>query len=108
MQADVTAAIRARDKVTASVLRTTLTALANAEAVDASGSASALPVPGLYATEAARRTLSDDDVRGLITAEHDDLQRAAAEMQELGQHDTATRLTTQADILAAYVAMLAE
>ena len=59
MQADLTAAMKARDSSQVAVLRATLGALANAEAVAApSGPVSLTAAAGT--TEVARRELTDD------------------------------------------------
>jgi uncharacterized protein YqeY len=100
LQSDLTVAAKARDRVTVSVLRTTLTLLANAEAVDASGSQ---PEIGLYANEAARRTLSDEEARRLVGAERDELRALAAEMRALDQIAEADRLAAQVAVLDGYL-----
>ncbi|WP_377322501.1 hypothetical protein ACFJIY_23945 [Pimelobacter simplex] len=80
LRADLTTALRARDRTRASVLRTVLGAIANAEAVPVPQAAPPLAegviagaVVGLGAAEAPRRELREDDVRAIVVAERDDL-----------------------------------
>ena len=101
MQADLRTAMKARDSARVAVLRTTLAALANAEAVDTTHTS--VPVRGLYATEAERRELTDDDIRGVIAAERDELRAAAADMRAGGHDDEASDRDTKAAILDAYL-----
>ena len=97
LRSDLTTALRARDRTTATVLRTVLGAIANAEAVPvpqaappvAEGAIAGASL-GLGATEAPRRELDEDDVRAILVAEHEDLLA----------HD----LAEQAAVLAPYLA----
>jgi len=80
LRADLTTALRARDRARASVLRTVLGAIANAEAVPVPQGAPPLaqgPIAGaalgLGAAEVPRRELTEDDVRAILVAERDDL-----------------------------------
>jgi uncharacterized protein len=96
LQASLADAMRRRDQATTSVLRTTLSAVANAEAVE---------VPaGTTETELPRRELSEDDIRGVVRAEHDDLAVSAAELRRLGRHDDADELAAKAAVLAGHLA----
>lgn len=80
LRADLTTALRARDRASASVLRTVLGAIANAEAVPVPQAAPPVAegpiagaVLGLGAAEVPRRELTEDDVRAIVRAERDDL-----------------------------------
>jgi len=102
MQADLTAAMKERDPSRVAVLRATLGALANAEAVDApSGPVSLTARAG--STEVARRELSDDDIRAVIERERAELLAAADERDALGLPDDAADLRGQAAVLTAYL-----
>lgn len=101
MTADLPAAIKARDAAMVSILRTTLAAIANAEAVDSSSSR---PAAGVFGAEVARRDLSDDDVREIVAWEHKAVEAAADEMRRLGQGAAAAELARKAEILEAYLA----
>jgi uncharacterized protein YqeY len=95
LQSSLKAAMQARDQVATSVLRTTLSAVANAEAVD---------VPaGTTATEVPRRHLTEDDIRAVVHAEHTDLERTAAELRRLGRDAEAEVLGAKAAVLAAHL-----
>jgi uncharacterized protein YqeY len=105
----LTPAMKARDTTAVSALRTTLAAIANAEAV-------AVPTPpptggliagahvGLGAGEATRRVLSGEQVASIVRAEIDERRTAAAEYTHHGQTDEAARVTAEADVLAAHLA----
>jgi hypothetical protein len=82
------------------VLRTTLAAVANAEAVDATD---ARPASGAFAGDVPRRELSEDDVRAVVVAALDELRAAEAELRSVGQDAAAADLATQAAILEAYL-----
>jgi uncharacterized protein YqeY len=96
MQAALRAAMQSRQPLTISVLRSTLAAVANAEAVDPT-------TADRGATEAARKDLTEDDIRGIVTAERDELRTAATEMSSLGQTAKAADLAQQATTLDGYL-----
>ena len=97
LEADLQEALRSRDGIRVSVLRTTLSALSNAEAVDAS-----LVAPGV--TEVPRRELRDDDIRGIVERERDELRTSADRMRRVGAPDRARELVAQARLLDDYLA----
>jgi uncharacterized protein YqeY len=99
MQIDLRDAIRDRDRGRVSVLRTALTALANAEAVEARD---VEVLDGLYAAEVERRELSEVDVRAVLDGVRDDLLVAAGEIRRLGRSEDAERLRAQAAIVEGY------
>lgn len=96
LQADLTLAVKARDGIRASVLRTTLAAIANAEAVDPD------TVPE-RATEVPRRDLADADIRALVEAEERDLVAHARRLTDLEQMQRADELAAKAAILRRYL-----
>ena len=96
MQQDLRAAMQARDQLALSVLRSTLAAVANAEAVD--------PAPeDRHATEVERKHLAEDDIVAIVTAERYDLRAASREMTSLRQDGKADELTQQAALLDRYL-----
>lgn len=107
-------AMRSRDPVAASALRTTLSTIANAEAVAVAPSAGpaaaaghphfAGAVAGLRAGEVARRHLSTTDVTAIVRAEIAERRRAAATYTDIGLSDQAERLRAEAAILTSVVA----
>lgn len=96
LQSALTEALRARDALRCSVLRTTLSAIGNAEAVEAP--------PGTTATELPRRELTEDDVCAVVIAERDDLETAATELRSHHRADAAAELEEQAAVLAGVLA----
>ena len=101
LQTDLTAAMKARDSTRVAVLRATLAAIANAEAVASDGHVSLTAPAG--STEVARRELSDSDVRLIVERERAELLGAADERERLGRPDDAEELRAQADALEAYL-----
>lgn len=107
LRAALTAAIKARDPVAVSALRSGLAAIANAEAVDAASmqpsitdeSEFAGAVLGLGAGEVARRELSEADVRAILRTEVSDRTGAADDYERLGQPEHAARLRAEAEFL---------
>ncbi|MFI5625929.1 hypothetical protein ACIA03_20860 [Nocardioides sp. NPDC051685] len=119
LRADLLTARKARDATATAVLRSTLAAIANAEALPvtetalstdgmASGSASAEgPIAGaaigVGATEAARRDLTDDDVRAVISGELAERLAAATDLDSHDATEKASQLRAEADLLGAYL-----
>ena len=100
MQSDLKAAMSARDRATVAVLRTTLAALSNAEAVSADGSR---PATGAFANEVDRRELDDADIRRIVGAERAELASSADEYDAVGQADEAAGLRAQVGVLDRYL-----
>ncbi|GAA4368250.1 hypothetical protein [Nocardioides caricicola] len=109
---DLAAALRARDKDTARVLRTVLSAIANAEAqpdVDdtplslRSEGAIAGAVSGLGAADVARRELDPDAVRAVVAGERDERLTAADDLDARGAGDAAGALRAEAALLERYL-----
>src|SRR5687768_12042934 len=90
LQADLGTALRARDALRTSVLRSTLSAIANAEAVE-------VP-PGTTATEVSRKALTDDDIRAVVLAERAELVSAARDLRAHARPDAADELEARAAI----------
>jgi uncharacterized protein YqeY len=86
IQSDLTAAMKARDKLTVSVLRMAVAAIGEAR------------VSG----EAAHQ-LSDDDVRALLAREAKRREEAAAAFVEGGRDEQAARELAERDVLARYL-----
>jgi uncharacterized protein YqeY len=102
----LTTALKARDAVAVSALRSALAAIENAGAVDGSqvpppGSGPiAGAVDGLGAAEVGRRPV---DVGAVVAAEVEQRREAAREYAALGRSDRADRLHAEADVLAAHL-----
>ena len=101
-------ALRARDPVAASALRSVLGALGNAEAVPPPQTpASVVSSPfiagagaGLGAGEAPRRRLSESEAVVIVRAEIAERLAAAADYERSGRSDRAGRLRREAQVLA--------
>ena len=105
LQAALTDALRRRDKVAASALRSGLSALANAEAISPvplAGTSSphiAGAAAGLGAAEAPRRTLSPAEAEQVIAAEISERRAAADGYEQAGHAERAGQLRREADVL---------
>jgi uncharacterized protein YqeY len=112
LRRDLTAALKARDRVAVAALRSAIAALENAEAVPTdqaidttAGNEHVAGAPvGLGVTEADRRDLTESDVRSILEAEVRERTTAAAEYDGLGRPDEAARLRAEAEVLGRYVA----
>lgn len=111
LRRDLTAALKARDPVTISALRSALSAIENAEAIDINTSPSsgvsygpiAGSSPGLGAGEVERRPLTDTDMQSIIKAQADQQSSAARQYQRLGHSQHADRLLAEAAVLRRYL-----
>jgi uncharacterized protein YqeY len=111
LSADLTTALRARDRDAVRVLRTVLSAISNAEAPPGSAGAASLPsggpiagaVEGLGATEVDRRVLDDDQVRAIVEGEHAERVEAAEDLESRGANDPAAVLRREAEFLELYL-----
>lgn len=99
LNGDLLLAMKAKDPVATSALRSVLSALDNASAVPASAVAG--PVFGRNG-DVPRRDLSEDDCQGIISAEVDARSVAAEEYERLGRHDAAARLRAEREIIERY------
>ena len=86
LRADLTTAMKARDEVRSSTLRMVLTAITNAE------------VAGKEA-----RTLSDDDVVGVLSTEAKKRREAAAAFEDGGRAESAAKERAEAAVIADYL-----
>jgi uncharacterized protein len=102
-------AMRARDVTAVSALRSALSAIGNAEAVDPGsgrpvGSGSeyfAGAAPGLGAGEAERRGLTEEEAIAIVRAEADEREAAAREYERGGRAEAAASLRRGAECLRA-------
>jgi hypothetical protein len=105
-------ALKARDHVAASALRSALAAIANAEAVppaaSPAGAASNPYVAGAAAgvggAEAERRALSDAETGAIVRSEIAERHAAAAQYDQSGHADRAARLRREAEALSSAAA----
>jgi uncharacterized protein len=108
LRAALADALRRRDRIAVSALRSALSAISNAEAVapgpPAPGAASvhiAGARAGLGAGEAGRRRLSPADMSRIVAGEISERRAAADAYERQGQPERAASLRREADILAA-------
>lgn len=106
LEAALREALRARDIIARSALRSALSAIDNASAVppgQAPAGATSLHVAGaaagLGAGEAERRRLTEADIENVVRAEVAERQAAAQHYDHAGQGDHAGRLRREADVL---------
>jgi hypothetical protein len=112
LQADLRTAMKARDAATVAILRATLGAIGNAEAVDEQprpvGSDGPLGAHGLYGGDVDRRELTERDVVEVIRRERTELLDAADDLArhaDAAQHaDRIEDLRTAAAVLDRYLA----
>jgi len=97
------AALKSRDKVAASALRSALAAIENAGAIDVPAARRGQAIEesplGPGAAEAERRALTEADVARIVRAEIADRDLAAVAYQQAGHVERAARLRAEADVL---------
>ena len=96
--------------MTVAALRSALTALDNAGAVEVPASRVegaehiAGATTGVGSADIARRVLTENDVRAILRSRIEEHSRAANEYTRIGRDDIAERLQSEAEALAAYLA----
>lgn len=111
LRRDLTAALKARDRVAVAALRSALAAIENAEAVpanhaslsNAEGEHIARGAVGVGAAEADRLHLSDTDLHAIVATEVQERSATASEYEQAGRTDLAQRLRSEADVLRSYL-----
>jgi uncharacterized protein len=96
---DLAEAMRDRDMARVKVLRTTMSAIQNAEAVE--GVASVEGVDGY--SDVRRRSLSDEDVMEIIIREIEEFEGSVAEYRQIGQMERADGLQRELHVLRSYL-----
>jgi len=100
------AAMKARDRVAVNVLRSTLAAIENAEAVapaETTGRAIEQAPLGVGAAEAERHILSPADITRIVRGEIASREEAAADYERAGHADRAARLRDEARLLEEFL-----
>jgi uncharacterized protein YqeY len=109
LRAALPVAMKARDRVAVTVLRSTLAALDNAEAVDRPAATDQrlaieqVPV-GVGAAEVERLALAPEQVESIVRAELAERETAAREYEVAGRPERAEQLRSEAAVLAAHLA----
>jgi uncharacterized protein YqeY len=104
-------AMKARDVVAVAALRSALSAIDNAEAVepaqapppDGDDTDVAKAVIGVRAADVERRALTGAEMEQIVRAEMADRDAAARHYEQLGRDDQAERLRGEAAVLGAYL-----
>lgn len=99
-------AVKSKDTVAVSALRSALSAIANAEAVPAqdvssrsAGAHVAGGTAGLASAEAERRILTAEETAAIVAEEITERQAAARQYEGAGHPDRASRLRHEADVI---------
>lgn len=100
LRVDLVAAMRTRNQIEVSTIRTLLAAIENAEAIDAELSAE--PKIGLNHDE-QRRQLDDIEVAAIVTRERDEIAAAVARYRELGLTAELAELEVRMTVVDRYV-----
>ena len=109
MRRGLTAAMKARDRRAVAALRSTLAAIDNAEAVDATQAPPAREgeiagaALGVGAAEVERRTLTAAETEAIVRREVAERETAAQAYERAGQSPHADRLRDEAELLSAYL-----
>ena len=104
LRADLTAALKAREKLQAALLRDLIAAIDNAEAVPIPANAAWQPQDFLTgAAEIARIDLGPEQVRDIMKREIIGREDAAAGYDRLGRPDMAAKLRAEAELARHYL-----
>ena len=110
LRAGLTAALKAKDRVAISALRSALAAIDNAEAVAPEPTATTATsehvaggAAGVGAAEVARKELTDADMRAVVAREHQERTEAAETYAQLGREADAARVRAEAEVLARHL-----
>jgi hypothetical protein len=112
LRAVLAEALASRDATAVRAVRSALAAIGNAEAVDRTDSPTTLSTSehfagaasGIGSADVPRRVLSETETRAIVRAEITDRHAAAQQYDALGRGDEATRLRSEAHLLAAVLA----
>lgn len=89
--------MKARDQTAVAALRSALSAVANAEAVDPAPTRIRL---GIGAGDVPRRDLSEGEVLAIVQKEIDERRQAETDYDRVGRPEMARRLSAEADVLS--------
>ncbi|WP_026820534.1 GatB/YqeY domain-containing protein [Arthrobacter castelli] len=110
MRRDLKTAMKARDRVAVTAIRSALAAIDNAEAIPVERSVAengtaevAASAVGIGAAEADRRDLDAEDMRAIVEAEVNDRTAVAGEYEQAGHSDAGDKLRAEADVLRGYL-----
>ncbi len=101
IEQDLTAAMKARDPVATTVLRSLLAAIGNAEAVDVVADPNSGPI-GAFAADIRRSELDDADVARILAAETDERREAINTYSQAGRPDLVEAMEAEIEVLSRY------
>jgi uncharacterized protein len=100
LKAALVKAMKARQSNVVSTLRSILSEIDNAEAVELD--ASMVPVVGL-SNDVPRKILSEEQMQNILQNDYNGIQASFAEYQRLGKHEEAEQLRMELEVLAPYL-----
>lgn len=100
LQSDLTAALKSKDSVKVSVIRSLLSSIANASAVPLAATTDAV---GLYAGDSARRSIESEEVKRLLEEEIAERTGAASAYTDPAAIE---RMQREAGLIEEYLATL--
>jgi uncharacterized protein len=100
LKADLKSALKARQLPVVTVLRSALSEIDNAEAVELD--ASMVSVVGRL-NDVPRKVLTEDQIRDILQVEANEIQGSLVEYQRLGKHEEAKKLHVEWEVLARYL-----
>ena len=100
LKAGLAKAMKARQTSVVAALRSILSEIDNAEAVEFT--ASAFPVIGL-SKDVPRKILSEEQMRGILKREYHGIKQSLAEYQRLEKHEEAEQLQAELEALTSYL-----
>lgn len=104
LRADLAVALKTRDAIEISTLRTLVGAIENAEAVEVKVTTGPTAEPNVgLGHDQPRRILTEEDLRQVIAAERADVAAAAAQYRELGLDDETTEMERRLEIVDRYL-----
>jgi uncharacterized protein YqeY len=111
LRRDLTAALKTRDRVAITALRSALAAIENAEALSIEHTSDraaehghiAGAATGVGAAEAERRHLTEVDLHAIVEQEVHERSVAAEEYEQIGRHHLAEQLRSEAEVLSQYL-----
>ncbi|MGA6166843.1 GatB/YqeY domain-containing protein [Amycolatopsis magusensis] len=99
----LTQAIKGKDRIAISAIRSALAAIDNAEAPSVEHHATTSIAVGVGSTEVERLHLTDADLHAIVDEEVQQRAKAAEEYERLGRAEQAERLRAEADVLRRYL-----
>jgi uncharacterized protein YqeY len=100
LKAALAQAMKARQSHVISTLRSILSEIDNAEAVDVT--LSSVPVVGL-SKDLPRKILSEEQMQDILQNQYDEIELSFTEYKRLGKQEEAEQLRMELEVLAAYL-----